>query len=235
MRTFKFSVFLFAVSFIFLIPNLANAAASVKAGEKLFKKFCVSCHGEKGKGDGSNADNMDPPPRDITDHGEKPYMVKRTVEELFKSINEGGSGIEKSPLMPAFGKTLSEEEIWSVIAYITTLYKPTNPGVDLGKSWNSERPKVTINVPKIDPPDRRAAMRGKRVYGKFGCSGCHKVKGRGGSSGPDLTGIAKKLTPEQLFTVTQNARAVNPDSVMPVYGLSKESAVGITRFLMTLE
>lgn len=235
MRTFRFTLFLFAISLAFLIPDIANAGASVKAGEKVFKDFCASCHGDKGKGDGPNSDNMDPAPRDLTDHGEKPYMVKRTVEELYKSINEGGSGIEKSPLMPPFGKTLSEEEIWSVIGYVTSLYKNKNPGVDFGKARSSERPKIAVDVPAIEPPDRRAKMRGKRVYGKYGCSGCHKVKGRGGSSGPDLTGIAGKLKPAQLFAVTQNARSVKADSVMPVYGLSPEAAVGITRFLMTLE
>src|SRR5438067_836155 len=47
------------------------------------------------------------------------------------------------------------------------------------------------------PPEQVAA--GKAVfYGTGGCSGCHMVRGQGGSSGPDLSAIAARSTRAEL-------------------------------------
>lgn len=216
-------------------PAMVYADDNVKSGGKLFIKYCVSCHGEKGIGDGVNADNMDPVPRDMTDSGKEKYMVKRTNEEIFKAIQLGGRGIEKSGLMPPFGNTLSEKEIWQIVAFAKTMFKGSAPAIDFGKKMSDKTPDVKVKSVSIEPPDRRAKMRGKRTYGKYGCSGCHKVKGRGGSSGGSLAGIGSKLKPQQIYAITQNAKSVKPDSAMPVYGLAEDTAIGITRFLMSLE
>lgn len=235
MRINSFSAVLLAVIVSLGYPALANAGDNIKTGGEIFKKYCIVCHGEKGIGDGVNADNMDPAPRDMTDSGKEKYMVKRTNEDLFKAIKLGGREIEKSGLMPPFGNTLSEKEIWSVVAFIKTLYKGSAPAIDFSKKMSDKVSSVKIKSVSIEPPDRKAKIRGKRTYGKYGCSGCHKIKGRGGSSGGSLMGVGSKLKPEQIYKITQNAKAVKADSVMPVYGLPEETAVGITRFLMSLE
>ena len=36
-------------------------------GKVLYTKYCAICHGDAGKGDGFNAYNLDPKPRDFTD------------------------------------------------------------------------------------------------------------------------------------------------------------------------
>lgn len=235
MHTLKVSILLMAVGALFVSPGVSHAA-DVKSGAVLYKKFCQPCHGAEGKGDGPNSENMDPPPRDLTDSGKEKYMVHRTNGELLKAIYIGGSKIEKSGMMPPFGKTLSEDEIWSIIAYIQTLYMPSKkPVVDLKRAYNTKRPEIKVIATTIEPPDRKAKMRGKRVYDKFGCSGCHSINGKGGSTGPDLSGIASKLKADQIYSVTQNARSVNADSKMPVYDLGEASAVAITRYLLTLE
>lgn len=238
MKYSRFPVFLFFISVTFVSPAVTYSSSGgdhKEKGSMLFKKFCAPCHGEKGKGDGPNADDMDPPPRDLTDSGKEKYMIKRTNEEIFKAISAGGREIEKSGLMPAFGKTFSEEELWSLVAFVRTLYKPTTPGVDFGKSMNKERPKITVKVITPKKPDRKVKMRGKRAFGKYGCSGCHKIKNRGGVSGPDLSHIASKLKPEELYKVTQNARSVKPDSSMPVYNINEKTALTLARYLMLMK
>jgi len=39
-------------------------------------------------------------------------------------VKDGGTGVKKSPLMPAWGKTLKDQEISNVISYIRSLAKP---------------------------------------------------------------------------------------------------------------
>ncbi|HLG21409.1 MAG TPA: cytochrome c, partial [Candidatus Manganitrophaceae bacterium] len=93
----------------------------VAQGRHVFNRYCTPCHGESGRGDGYNAVNLDPHPRDLTDRGEQ-YMAKLTNEEIYEVVEKGGRGVELSPLMPSWGKVFSEEEIWSVVAYVRTLH-----------------------------------------------------------------------------------------------------------------
>ena len=98
--------------------SVASAALSTPAfgadlakGKSIYGEKCVKCHGEKGKGDGRKAADLEKKPADYTD---KAKMAKFTDEDLKKAVKEG-----KKP-MPAFGKKLSDEEIVGVIAYIRT-------------------------------------------------------------------------------------------------------------------
>lgn len=237
MQTKKISISLLTAlviaAYTFFIGT--SNAGDMEAAKTLYKGFCTPCHGDKGIGDGPNAEGLDPAPRDLTDNVKEKYMVKRTSEELYKAISLGGREIEKSGLMPPFGKTFSEKEIWQIVAYIQTFYTPVNPGVDFSKEMNATRPTVDTKAPAISEPSRKETIRGKRAYGKYGCSGCHKIKGRGAGAGLDLTGIGAKLKPEQIYQVIQNARSVKADSLMPVYGLGEDKAAGITKYLMTLK
>jgi hypothetical protein len=45
-------------------------------------------------------------------------MSTLSDQDMFKVISEGGAAVGKSPLMPAWGGTLSEQDIWNVIAHI---------------------------------------------------------------------------------------------------------------------
>jgi len=85
--------------------------ADLAKGKSIYGDKCLKCHGEKGKGDGRKAADLEKKPADYTD---KAKMAKFTDEDLKKAVKEG-----KKP-MPAFGKKLSDEEIDGVIAYIRT-------------------------------------------------------------------------------------------------------------------
>jgi len=85
--------------------------ADLAKGKSIYGDKCLKCHGEKGRGDGRKAADLEKKPADYTD---KAKMAKFTDEDLKKAVKEG-----KKP-MPAFGKKLSDEEIDGVIAYIRT-------------------------------------------------------------------------------------------------------------------
>ena len=85
--------------------------ASLAKGKAVYVKECFSCHGDKGKGDGSAVKDLEKKPGDMTS--------TRTQEQsdgaLFWKITEG------SKPMASYDKTLSEEDRWHVINYLRTL------------------------------------------------------------------------------------------------------------------
>ena len=89
-----------------------------RKGQRLFIHYCAVCHGEEGAGDGFNAWNLDPKPRDLSD-----VQFQRAVSDdwLAEVIAQGGRGVSRSPLMPAWGYTLTAGQIREVISFIRTL------------------------------------------------------------------------------------------------------------------
>jgi cytochrome c oxidase cbb3-type subunit 3 len=96
----------------------ASAESDAKRGAALYQVYCTQCHGLKGNGGGINAAHMAVAPRDHTDRGE---MSARTDEELFKVIKHGGKSINKSVLMPAWGRNLSDEDIHALVSHLRNL------------------------------------------------------------------------------------------------------------------
>jgi len=85
--------------------------ANIEAGERIYKQYCVACHQADGKGfEGKLA-------ADFTN----PERMKKTDEELLKSIREGTKG--EAGAMPPWGGTLTEEEMKNVLYYIRTNFQ----------------------------------------------------------------------------------------------------------------
>ena len=95
------------------VPNPVEATPeALAAGADLYKKHCVMCHGETGKGDGPATKFMKPAPPDVTIAGTKARM---TDGEIFYKVSTG-----KRP-MPPMNKKLSETERWQVVHHLRTL------------------------------------------------------------------------------------------------------------------
>jgi mono/diheme cytochrome c family protein len=84
-------------------------------GAKLYKRYCSGCHGADGRG---GAHTFMPHIQNLT---KKDYIEFLPDGYLFTVIAEGGEAVGKSGYMPAWGGTLSEQEIKDVIAHIRTL------------------------------------------------------------------------------------------------------------------
>ncbi|HXK09528.1 MAG TPA: cytochrome c [Vicinamibacteria bacterium] len=85
-------------------------------GKHLFDRYCATCHGDLGKGDGQNASNLSPPVPDLTSSkslGDAAY-VRRVIAE-------GSAAVGRSPLSPPWGRTLSAQEIDYVARYCRAL------------------------------------------------------------------------------------------------------------------
>ena len=97
-----------------LLADAAGKGDPAKGKEK-FNQICASCHGPTGHGDGPAAAALDPKPRNLSD---PKYVSTISDEQIFKTVKEGGAAVGKSPLMPAWGSVLSDNDIWNVIAYL---------------------------------------------------------------------------------------------------------------------
>ena len=93
----------------------------MRLGKDVYEHYCQTCHGETGAGDGFNAFNLDPHPRDLGDSG---FQKTKSDADLADAIRRGGSGVGLSALMPPWGHTLSTQQIDDVILYIRSFKKP---------------------------------------------------------------------------------------------------------------
>ena len=103
------------------VPRIGGAPAR---GVALYARNCAACHGERGGGDGPNARHL--PVRPAV-HADAALMSARTDARLFDAIAVGGYPMGRSALMPAFGQTLSRDEIWLLVRHLRTLCKCTGP------------------------------------------------------------------------------------------------------------
>ena len=96
-----------------------NPAAAAVDAEKVFKFYCAQCHGLTGKGDGPNVTKDFPVnPRNFTNAAE---MNKLTDADMRNVILDGGPSMSKSPMMPPWGKTLTDEQVDALIGHLRKL------------------------------------------------------------------------------------------------------------------
>ncbi|MDH5588590.1 MAG: c-type cytochrome [Gemmatimonadota bacterium] len=81
----------------------------------VYATACSLCHGSAGMGDGPGGAAFDPPPADFTDPA---FWAERTDELVFTAIKGGGGAVGRSPLMPPWGGSYSDDEIRALVEYI---------------------------------------------------------------------------------------------------------------------
>jgi mono/diheme cytochrome c family protein len=91
---------------------LKPSQVDLPGARRLFEDKCAECHGDSGKGDGSQAKMYDPKPADLTDAA---HMNSVSDGELFYKISEGHRP------MPAFKKRYSEEQRWQLVLFIRSM------------------------------------------------------------------------------------------------------------------
>ncbi|MFO7593876.1 MAG: c-type cytochrome [Pseudomonadota bacterium] len=129
-----------------------NAAASdAFEGYKLYKSYCMVCHGVEGQGDGPLASKLGgSSPADLTNAA---HVGKRSDKELFQIIQGTADHAEIDGKMPRWGLAISGPQIKSLVAYIRFLHE-SNHNV--------------LGDPEL----------GKQIYLKS-CAACHGPSGKG--------------------------------------------------------
>jgi mono/diheme cytochrome c family protein len=94
---------------------LQPSEVALKSAKALYGENCANCHGDSGKGDGSEAMRYDSKPADFTD---AQHMNTVTDGALFYQISQG-----RKP-MPAFKRRMTEDQRWQLVLLVRSFARP---------------------------------------------------------------------------------------------------------------
>jgi mono/diheme cytochrome c family protein len=112
---------------------LTPSDAILKAVRPTYDQKCSDCHGDGGRGDGSDAMMYDPPPANLTDAA---HINKLTDGEIYYQITEG-----RKP-MPSFKTKLTDEQRWQLVLLVRSFANGTAPPPAPGDNAPSATPKT---------------------------------------------------------------------------------------------
>ncbi len=93
-----------------------------RLGQLLDDKYCSRCHNPESTPERvSNYDNLEVKPHAFT---EGDTLNRMSDADLMAIISHGGPALNKSPLMPPYGYTLSKTEMQALVAYIRMVSDP---------------------------------------------------------------------------------------------------------------
>lgn len=216
----------------------------VQHGAACFRDKCVQCHGAPGVAQSDIGKSMQPVPGPLVDAGQR-----WRPRELYWLTRHG----IKMSGMPAWEFHLTEEDLWSTVAFLARL-------PDLTPQQYAEITELRV-VPGSSPPGAPACgrlqqaaaaappidvARGKRALYQYACNACHTIPGVTGSAphvGPPLDGMARRSliggklanTPDNMVRWLRHTREVDPLTAMPDMGVNERDARDIAAYLATLD
>jgi len=102
------------ITLVYKVPVSPEHPPLLELGHHVYTHRCAVCHGVEGRGDGPGGVGREPAPRDFFDSD------VMNVSSPFKFYNILLTGIEGTD-MASFRDQLSEEELWSVSFYLSSL------------------------------------------------------------------------------------------------------------------
>jgi len=114
---------------------LSLSEANLTAANPIYSEKCANCHGDTGKGDGSDAMMYDPAPTDLTDAAKMRHF---TDGEIFYQITVG-----RKP-MPSFKKKLTGEQRWQLVLLVRSFASAASAPPPAPESANPQ----TLTKPK---------------------------------------------------------------------------------------
>lgn len=166
-----------------------TAEQLVEAGEELYAGAggCVACHGL-----GTRAPNL------VTSHEGQGTIGERCGGRvqgqdcetyLHASLVEPNAYLVEGfePIMPDMSRTLSDAQIWSLVAYLQNLggqvtVDPSRVSGDAGSGTTPAQPAAPVAA-------ATATLEPLEIYRQYTCVVCHQLGGEGGPIGPALDAI----------------------------------------------
>ncbi|MCG3111051.1 MAG: cytochrome b N-terminal domain-containing protein [Candidatus Manganitrophus sp. SB1] len=91
--------------------------------------------------------------------------------------------------------------------------------------------KETAALKKTDP----AVERGRAIYAKLACAGCHRIHGQGAQVGPDLSFVGDARDRDWLIAHFKDPQSLVPGSIMPPTRLPEPELEDLTRYMLSLK
>lgn len=249
-------------------PVEATTGVPSDLGPRLYARHCASCHGVTGDGLGTAATFLYPRPRDLRAGRFRLASTDNRVptrDDLHAVLLRGMPG----SAMPPWGHLTQDERdalVDEVLRlrragardfYIQTLKQDEEltdeeiaaEDVQLEIADYVERfttPGESSVVPEIGPPTEESSVRGKEMYGKFGCVQCHGATGRGDGAAPmvddegyatrprDFTLGIFKGSPDPASIYRRVAYGM-PGTPMPASsGMTPEQMVDLSHYILAM-
>ena len=186
------------------------------AGRQFYdKQGCAKCHAIDGKGSTSAPS--------LSDVGKRLSITQLT--EVVQKMRTGKSS------MPPLPPKTTDQQVKDLADFLATL----NNG---SKKEYADKPKE----PETRTPTRLAAeaatsatvAAGPKFYEAQGCAKCHAIGGRGGTSGPSLSDVGKRLSNGQLTEVVQKMRTGKSSMPALPAETTDQQAKNLVGYLATL-
>jgi len=189
----------------------------VVAGKRAFEKYnCNDCHTILGFG-GYYAPDLTRVVQRVGDDGVR-YRVKSPELAFAKSVRK----------MPQ--QQVSPEEIEDLVAFFNWVGQIDNgdwPPQDSRKKLTRGEQRLSLGA---------AVSPGAAVFQAKGCMNCHSLHGVGGTFGPALDTIGRRMTVEQIEHYIHDPKSVNPNAKMPPQTeLSERERDEVANFLGNLK
>jgi len=199
------------------LSNVDKLSEQVVAGKRAFEKYnCNDCHTILGFG-GYYAPDLTKVVQRIGADGVR-YRIKSPELAFANSWRK----------MPNL--RVSDAETENMVAFFTWVGEINNndwPPQDSRKRLSRGEQAMVATV-GVSP--------GAAVFQTKGCMNCHSLKGTGGTFGPAMDAVGKKLSREQIARYVRDPKGVNPKSMMPPQTeLSDRELEEVANFLSTLK
>lgn len=128
--------FIIALSATFALAGKAPEMTPklLEKGKANYTANCLTCHGEKGDGNGPTGKLLNPKPRDFS---KAKFKKGDKVEQIFTTLTNGLEGTA----MVGY-KHLSEEDRWSIAYYVRSLKGPDSKDQTAPKKEAGPKKKV---------------------------------------------------------------------------------------------
>ncbi len=213
------------------VPRLDDATMKTR-GAKCFAMHCVQCHGAPGVSRADEGKGMLPIASSLAQSGREwpPQWLYYVVS---KGVRMTG--------MPAWEYRMSQQSIWSTVAFLREL--PVLSAADYqaladrGSGFACEPPRL--------PPQPYSAETAKIILRQYACHSCHRIEGVIGPesyAGPVLADWSRRKyiagevpnTYENLVRWIREPQAMSPQTLMPDLNVADDHARQMATYLMSL-
>jgi cytochrome c oxidase cbb3-type subunit III len=149
---------------------------AIAAGEKLYNKNCIFCHGETGQGEGSKTG---------TALNSQNFLSSVSDTDLYNYVKYGRQGT----VMPAYGPRLSEEGLQNLVAFM--------------RDWQTEEKEFDVPQTISGDPERGQAQYNLYCLNCHGEAGAGKYKMGTALSNPHYL---KYTTDKQIWVTSAYGR-----------------------------
>ena len=162
---------------------------------------CSPCHVEAGGGNARMEFEFDRPLAEMRIVGARPQHATfginnamlvspgdATRSVLLHRISQRGPG----QMPPLVSNRVDADAVELIQEWIDSMPSTEQPFV---KAWTMADLEHRVEAAHGD----RSITNGKALYDSLGCIQCHRMAGKGGGSGPDLSNIAAKRTPRDIL------------------------------------